>query len=180
MKEELYFRGKPLSELDLKGIAVASRSLRMAVPVPPTEDLDTQYCYSDCPYAEEGGARDAVVRSLRREDLYFMGKQLSELDLKEIKKASSLLVRALGAKTPEEYDCYECAGDAAYDDVRDAWDAVAITDSEAMEAVENAQFEKHFDPSSPASEEPFFNPFAPGFNCNPFAHLADPDRGVGK
>lgn len=172
MEEELYFKGKPLSELDLNGIAEAASSLRMAVPEPPT-------CCSDWPYEKDGRDRDALMRNLRREDLYFEGKQLSELSLDEIKEASSLLVLVLGAKTPEDYDGCRCNGDAAHDVVAYAWDAVWILDSEVTEALHNAQFEKqkHFDPSSSTSKEEHFNPFAPGSNCNPFAHLADPDRG---
>lgn len=144
MEEELYFKGKPLSELDFKGIAEASRSLRVALSAQIPEEYGINCCCSDCTCVEEGGVRYAVVRHFRMEELYFMGKQLSELDLKEIAEASSLLVIALGAKTQEEYDCDRCAGDAAYDDLRNAWDAVAITDSKAMEAVHCAQFRKHY------------------------------------
>lgn len=134
MEEELYFKGKPLSELDLNGIAEAASLLHRAVPEPPT-------CCSDWRYEGEERDRDALMQNLGREDLYFMGKQLSELSLDEIAKASSLLVMALGAKTPEDYDGCRCNGDAAHDVVAYAWDAVWILDSEVTEALHNAQFE---------------------------------------
>lgn len=104
-------------------------------------------------------------------DLRMEGKPLGDLGYDDLDDAAALLAHRI-RELDEEFDqVYGCKIDEAWLEARMYEDNTgadrAVMDAEEVAGIASGRIKR----------KPFCNPFAPGSDCNPFAYLANPDRG---
>ena len=119
--------------------------------------------------AIERAAVEAAKGDLRMED-----KPLKELDCDEIDEAALLLQHRIHELDEEFERVYGSRVDAAWLEARMYEDStgadIAVMDAEKVAGIAAGRIKR----------DPIKNPFAPDSDCNPFAHLAEQGKGVGK
>lgn len=117
--------------------------------------------------------REAVEAA--KGDLRMEGKPLKDLDYDDIDEAALLLQHRIRELDEEFERVYGSRIDDAWLEARMYEDSTGADD-----AIRSAE-EVAGLASGRIKRKPFYNPFAPGSDCNPFAYLADPQgKGVGK
>lgn len=127
--------------------------------------------------SEVSDDREAIEREAieaAKGDLRMEGKPMKELDFDEIDEAALLLQHRIHELDEEFERVYGSRVDAAWLEARMYEDNTgadrAVRSAEKVAGIASGRIKR----------KPFCNPFAPDSDCNPFAHLAEQGKGVGK
>lgn len=107
-------------------------------------------------------------------DLRMGDRMLADMDYEALDDAAALLAHRI-----RELDVnFERVYGSRIDD--DWLEARMYVDSTGADAAVSSAKEVAGIASGRIKRKPFCNPFAPGSDCNPFAHLAEQGKGIGK
>lgn len=163
MFDDLCLDGKYVPDLTREEVGEAARLISAEI-YRRRPDLISEA--SDEWTVAEREAVEAAKGDLRMED-----KPLKELDFDEIDEAALLLQHRISELDEEFGRVYGSRVDAAWLEAR------MYEDSTGANAAVSSAKEVAGIASGRIKREDCFNPFAPDSTCNPFAHLANPDRG---
>ena len=163
MFDDLCLDGKYVPDLTREEVGEAARLISAEI-YRRRPDLISEA--SDEWTVAEREAVEAAKGDLRMED-----KPLKDLTYDDIDEAALLLQHRIHELDEEFERVYGCKIDDSWLEARMYEDSTradrAVMDAEEVAGIAAGRIKR----------KPFCNPFAPGSNCNPFAHLANPDRG---